>query len=182
MAAVGPAPKAVVAYIGLGSNLQDPIAQVRQALTDLEQLPESRVTARSSLYSSSPMGPKDQPTYINAVAQIETRLSPLALLGELQAIEDRHGRVRGAQRWGPRTLDLDLLLFGQAVIDEPTLTVPHPGVLEREFVLYPLAEIASDLTIPRIGKLADLLRDRPLGGLQRLAADGLAATGAADIP
>lgn len=147
----------VVASVGLGSNLDDPIAQIRRACAALANLPESRLLATSSLYRTPPMGPPDQPDYVNAAALLETRLAPLALLDALQAIEAAQGRVR-AERWGPRTLDLDLLLYGEARIETPRLTVPHPGLPERDFVLVPLREVAGDdLPVPGHGRLGDLI-------------------------
>ncbi len=154
----------VTAYIGLGSNLADPRAQLRRAFTALGQLPRSRLLTRSSLYRSAPMGPPDQPHYLNAVAALESGLAPLDLLAGLQAIEAAHQRVRG-ERWGPRTLDLDLLLYGDQTIDQATLTVPHPGLYERNFVLYPLAEIAPGLEIPGHGALGELLARCERGSL-----------------
>ncbi|MFN2348955.1 MAG: 2-amino-4-hydroxy-6-hydroxymethyldihydropteridine diphosphokinase [Thioalkalivibrio sp.] len=160
----------VLAYIGLGSNLQDPLDQVSRALATLSRLPDSRGLGRSSLYASPPMGPPDQPDYINAVACLETGLSPHALLDALQAIEQDHSRVRdGASRWGPRTLDLDILLYGDREIHDPDLRVPHGGLHERPFVLYPLAEIApADLVVPGMGTLSELLSRCPRDGLRRL--------------
>ena len=160
-------------YIGLGSNLDDPKRQVRKALQALTGLPGSTLCRYSSLYRSPPMGPQDQPDYINAVAELETGLSAAELLSLLQAIENQQGRVRGAARWGPRTLDLDILIYGQAQIKAPKLTVPHPGIAERPFVLYPLAEIAPDLEIPGCGALQELLDRCPPKGLKRLAPEGL---------
>ena len=154
----------VTAYIGLGSNLADPRTQLLRAFDELARLSRARLLARSSLYRSAPMGPPDQPDYLNAVAALETDLDPLALLAELQAIEAVHRRVRG-ERWGPRTLDLDLLLYGEQRIDLPTLTVPHPGLYERNFVLYPLAEIAPGLEIPGHGPLGELLARCARGSL-----------------
>lgn len=156
----------ITVYIGLGSNLAEPAMQVRRACEALGQLPESRLLACSSLYSSPPMGPPDQPDYINAVAALETPLSPHDLLAELQAIEQAQGRVR-ERRWGARTLDLDLLLYGDRQIDDQQLTVPHVGLPERAFVLYPLQEIAPTLVIPGQGPLADLVTRCPENGLQR---------------
>lgn len=135
-----------IAYIGLGSNLDAPIEQVRQALSELDMLPLSRLLAASSLYTSRPVGPQDQPDFINAVAALETRLSPLALLDQLQALEQQHRRRR-QRHWGPRTLDLDLLLYGNAAIYTPRLRVPHPQMTARAFVLAPLAEIAPSLEL-----------------------------------
>lgn len=155
-------------FIGLGSNLADPRAQLRRALDELAALPDSSLDATSSLYLSRPMGPQDQPDYINAVASLATGLEPEALLDALQAIEAAHRRVRSGERWGPRTLDLDVLLYGGQILETPRLTVPHPGLPERAFVLYPLAEIAPDLTVPGCGLLADLLARCPADGLQRL--------------
>ncbi|MGD8547744.1 MAG: 2-amino-4-hydroxy-6-hydroxymethyldihydropteridine diphosphokinase [Thiohalophilus sp.] len=153
-------------YIALGSNLDDPQAQVRQAMTELQELANSRLITVSSLYRSSPMGPAEQPDYINAVAAIDTELSPHALLDALQDIEQAHGRVRKGERWGPRTLDLDVLLYGEQVIDDQRLIIPHPGIAERAFVLYPLYEITGeDFNIPGHGPLQALLNrvatDRP---------------------
>ncbi len=152
------------AYIGLGSNLADPQAQLQRAITELAQLPQSQLLAQSSLYRSAPMGPQDQPDYLNAVVALETALPPLALLAELQTVEAAHQRVRG-ERWGPRTLDLDLLLYADRTIDLPALTVPHPGLYERNFVLYPLAEIAPGLEIPGLGVLGELLARCERGSL-----------------
>lgn len=157
-----------LAFIGLGSNLADPRVQVRRALDELAALPDSRLASASSLYRSPPMGPRNQPDYINAVARLDTGLEPEALLDALQAIEAAHRRVRSGERWGPRTLDLDLLLYGERRIDSPRLSVPHPGLPERSFVLYPLAEIAPELMIPGLGALATLLADCGRDGLQRL--------------
>ncbi len=145
-----------IAYIGLGSNLDDPVAQIRQAIAALENLPHSELEQVSSLYRSAPMGPQGQPDYINAVAKLKTTLQPLELLSILQAIENDQGRVRTI-RWGARTLDLDVLLFDDLEMQSERLTIPHPGLAEREFVVIPLAEIAKqDLHIPNVGELADL--------------------------
>ncbi len=145
----------VSAYLGLGSNLADPPAQLRRALAALARLPDSRLQAVSGLYRSPPMGPPDQPDYVNAVARLDTRLSPLALLDRLQAIERAQGRVRGIH-WGPRTLDLDLLLHGRARMRTERLVLPHPGLHERPFVLVPLAEIAPRLVLPGGAVVAEL--------------------------
>lgn len=141
-----------LAAVGLGSNLNDPVAQVSGALAALAALPDSEFLAASSLYRNPPMGPQDQPDYVNAAALLRTRLTAQALLQELQALERRQGRVR-ERRWGPRTIDLDLLLWGDATINEPGLIVPHPGLHERPFVLYPLAEIAPGLHVPGRGRV-----------------------------
>lgn len=147
----------VRAYIGLGSNLADPQAQLARAVAALRSLPASRLTALSRFYRSRPMGPADQPDYLNAVAMLDTRLEAHELLDALQSIENDQGRVRGPLRWGPRTLDLDLLLFGADIIDTGRLKVPHPGIAERNFVLYPLAEIAPELVLPDGRTLQQLL-------------------------
>jgi 2-amino-4-hydroxy-6-hydroxymethyldihydropteridine diphosphokinase len=160
-----------VVYIGLGSNLAEPQAQLREALLALAQLTETKLLAVSSLYLSDPLGPSDQPRYVNAVAQLECALEPLLLLDALQQIEQQQGRVRKDQRWGPRTLDLDILLFGQRLIDQPRLQVPHYHLHARAFVLYPLAELAGALLLPDGRQLDDLLRGCPFSGLERLPAD-----------
>jgi len=161
--------KPVTAYIGLGSNLQQPSEQVNQALQQLAKIPRTRLLTASPLYRSVPLGPADQPDYINAVAALATRLSPLALLDALQAIERQQGRVREGERWGPRTLDLDLLLYGDQQIHNDRLTVPHPGLGERNFVLYPLYDVAGeDLLIPGLDTLGHLLHACPKQGLELL--------------
>ena len=146
----------VVATIGLGANLNDPAAQVEYALAELGRLPGTRLRARSSLYASAPVGYVDQPDFINAVAQVETALAPRALLAALLDIEHRHGRERSFRN-APRTLDLDLLLYGDAHFHEDGLTLPHPRMHERGFVLLPLLEIAPDAVIPGHGRAADWL-------------------------
>lgn len=141
------------AYIGLGSNLDAPSRQIRDALRELDEAHGIELRQVSSLYGSEPMGPKDQPDYVNAVAEIETQLSPEELLKALFVIEDHHGRVRERQvRWGARTLDLDLLLFGDVQMNTPELTIPHVGICERAFVIFPLLEIAPEVEIPGVGK------------------------------
>ena len=147
---------AVKAYVGLGANLGKSEAQVRRAITALQTLPDTRLLATSSLYRSAPVGVGEQPDFINAVAAIETGLSARALLDELLAIEARFGRQRDFPGT-PRTLDLDLLLYGDRVIAKPGLIVPHPRMHERAFVLAPLAEIASDAIVPGKGPVAALL-------------------------
>ncbi|MCL7941285.1 2-amino-4-hydroxy-6-hydroxymethyldihydropteridine diphosphokinase [Halomonas sp. ATCH28] len=158
------------AWIGLGSNLDGPRGHVERALGELDRLPLTRRIAASRLYASVPVGPADQPDYINAVAHLETRLSPLALLDQLQALEQRHGRVRG-RRWGPRTLDLDLLLFDEHRVTLPRLTVPHPQMLQRAFVLVPLAELAPRLVLEG-QPLARLAAELDTGGLQPVLPQG----------
>lgn len=155
------------AYIGLGSNLEDPVQQLKTALQELDQLPDTRLTQASSLYSSKPVGPQDQPDFVNAVAQLETSLEPLALLDQLQALEHAHRRVR-ERHWGPRTLDLDLLLFGDQIMSHPRLTVPHAHMHERGFVLLPLAEISPNLSLPGKGSITDILSNIATDDLQIL--------------
>jgi len=159
----------VVAYIGLGSNLEQPLVQVRRAQAALDRIPDSCCSRHSPLYRSPPMGPAGQPDYINGVTRLETRLDPFQLLQQLQQIEHDQGRVR-AQRWGPRTLDLDLLLYGDRLIDAPALQVPHPGISQRAFVLYPLADLEPALQIPGQGALSALLAACPADGLERVSA------------
>jgi len=145
-----------VATVGLGANLGDPRRQLQAALEQLARLPDTRLLRASGFYRSAPVDAADQPDYVNAVAQLDTALSPEALLGWLQAIEQQHGRERPF-RSAPRTLDLDLLLYGDTRIDGPGLTVPHPRMHERAFVLRPLAEIAPDATVPGRGEVRTLL-------------------------
>ncbi|MGB5353501.1 MAG: 2-amino-4-hydroxy-6-hydroxymethyldihydropteridine diphosphokinase [Woeseia sp.] len=144
------------AYIGLGSNLDDPVAQIDKAFAALDTLKHSQLLLRSPKYGSAPLGPQDQPDYVNAVAGILTTLSPEELLAQLQAIEKQQGRVRSGERWGARTLDLDLLVYGSEVIDSPNLQVPHPRIAERNFVLLPLNDIAPELRIPGYATVARL--------------------------
>jgi len=158
----------ITAYIGLGSNLSNPAEQIKSARTAITQTPGVRERSFSSLYHSPPMGPQDQPDYVNAVMSVATDLSPIDLLRQLQRIENDHGRVRKSERWGARTLDLDLLIYGEQLIDLPDLTVPHPGLTERAFVLYPLFEIAPQLVVPGKGHIADLLARCPINELKRL--------------
>jgi len=155
-------------YIGLGSNLADPHAQVERALEALSDLPHTRLLRRSRLYRSAPWGRADQPEFVNAVAQVQTEFSARALLDALLAIERGAGRERGATRWGPRVLDLDILLYGDQLIDEPGLRVPHPHLHERAFVLLPLAEIAPDLSVPGRGRIAELARQIDPAGCRPL--------------
>jgi len=166
----------IVACIALGSNLGDPLAQIGQAWTDLANLPQSRLTDCSSLYRSKPVGFTEQPDFINAAAIIVTQLSPRALLVELLRIEARHGRNRTFKN-APRSLDLDLLLYDGLVMHEPGLTLPHPRMIERAFVLAPLAEIAADLTIPGHGRVADCLARLDQHGIHRLPPEPMRAAG-----
>lgn len=144
------------AYIGLGSNLNMPTRQVETALEQLGDIPLTRLVAASSLYRSAPFGGIEQPDFVNAAAALLTQLGPGELLDELQGIETRQGRERGDTRWGPRVLDLDLLVHGAAVVDQAGIRVPHPGIAERNFVLLPLREIAPELVIPGLGRVASI--------------------------
>ncbi|MCP8633836.1 2-amino-4-hydroxy-6-hydroxymethyldihydropteridine diphosphokinase [Pseudomonas mosselii] len=155
------------AFIGLGSNLDEPAEQLRSALQALDLITDTRLAAASALYTSDSLLP-GQPRYTNAVAAIDTTLAPLALLDALQSIENDQGRVR-KERWGPRTLDLDMLLFGDQVIDVPRLKVPHYHMHARPFVLYPLAELVpAEFRLADGRALAQLLEDCPFVGLERL--------------
>ncbi|MDX1573296.1 MAG: 2-amino-4-hydroxy-6-hydroxymethyldihydropteridine diphosphokinase [Methylophaga sp.] len=157
----------MLAYIGLGSNLEAPTEQIKTALIDLQSLPATKLLKTSSLYASPPMGPQDQPDYINAVALLDTTLPAHDLLDTLHAIEQQHGRQR-KRHWGERTLDLDILLYGQQMIEDERLSVPHPGLNQRAFVVYPLLEIAGDILIPGQGNLQAIASRCPRGALQRL--------------
>ncbi len=145
----------VTAFIALGSNLGDPAQQIRSALRALAALPETRLVRQSSFYRNPPEGGLAQPEFVNAAAQIETRADPRELLDRLLEIERAHGRARDFPN-APRTLDLDVVLYGDRVVREPGLTIPHPRMLERAFVLVPLAEIAPDAAVPGRGRVADL--------------------------
>tara|TARA_B100002003_G_C14048425_1_gene505016 strand:- start:620 stop:1123 length:504 start_codon:yes stop_codon:yes gene_type:complete len=155
-------------YIGLGSNQGESQALLKSALGAIDGISKTRVLSTSSLYASAPMGPQNQPDFINSVALLETSLAPLALLRALQEIEQTHGRVRKKERWGPRTLDLDILLFGDQTLATPELTVPHYGMAEREFVLVPLFEIAPGMIMPDGKPLAAWVAKLSLDGLRRL--------------
>ena len=159
----------VSAYIGLGSNLDDPIRQIDDAFKLLDALPESDVVSRSSMYRSEPYGPVEQPDFINAVAGLRTILPAVSLLELLQDIERTQGRAREHQRWGPRIIDLDLLVFGAQEITDTALTVPHSGIAERNFVLLPLREIAPNLLIPGLGLLSDIVVDVDEPRIERIS-------------
>jgi 2-amino-4-hydroxy-6-hydroxymethyldihydropteridine diphosphokinase len=161
-------PQHVRAYIGLGSNLADPQAQVEAAFFALDALPQTRLLCRSRLYVSAPWGRLDQPEFINAAAEIETELSPRDLMQALLAVERTFGRTRNGDRWGPRILDLDLILYGDRVVDEPGLHVPHPHLHERAFVLQPLADIAPQIDIPGHGPIGRVLAGVDTSGCQVL--------------
>lgn len=146
------------AYIGLGSNLDDPVQHIQSALKQIDNHQQIDIIKRSSLYRSKPIGPQDQPDFINAVVAVTTELEPLALLEAMQTIEHQHGRIREIH-WGARTLDLDLLLYNDEVIDHERLIIPHPHLTKRAFVLIPLAEINPELHIPGFTNVAKLLDD-----------------------
>ena len=160
------------AYIGLGSNLQQPLRQVTTALAEIDQLPGTRVLKASPWYRSAAVGPGTQPDYINGAALVSTTLAAPALLEELQGIEQRHGRER-TLRWGARTLDLDILLYGDLQLDSERLTVPHPRLRDRNFVLYPLADLTPDLVMPDGVALRDLLANVSPQGIVRLDSDDI---------
>ncbi|WP_076918377.1 2-amino-4-hydroxy-6-hydroxymethyldihydropteridine diphosphokinase [Pseudoalteromonas sp. SK18] len=155
-------------YLGLGANLNNPKKQLDNAVIALKSLPNSEFIACSHYYASKPMGPQDQPDYVNAVACINTSLEPEQLLDLTQAIELEHGRVRKAERWGARTLDIDILLFGEHILNTERLTVPHYGLTEREFVVYPLQEIAPELILPSGASIQQIANTLPLNDLQQL--------------
>jgi len=157
------------AFVALGANLEDPVQQVRHAITELGSIEHTQVLAVSSLYRTAPVGYADQPDFINAVAKLRTGLSPHELLDALHAIEDRHGRRRSVRN-APRTLDLDLLLYGIRIVREGDLTLPHPRMHERAFVLMPLLEIAPDAPVPGHASVAQLLEQVDRRGVERLDA------------
>jgi 2-amino-4-hydroxy-6-hydroxymethyldihydropteridine diphosphokinase len=146
-----------VAYIGIGSNLDEPEGQVASAIDALRRLPQSRLQRVSRLFRTPPWGRAEQPAFINAVAELATRLSPRELLDVLLAIERERGRHRDGTRWGPRVIDLDILLYGDISIDEDGLRIPHPHIAERAFVLLPLADLDGDLYVPGQGRVRELL-------------------------
>lgn len=158
-----------IAFIGLGSNLEDPGAQLQRAFADLDRLPDTRMVARSSLYRSAPVGYLDQPDFVNAVAQVETALAPQDLLRDLLRIEHEHGRER-TFRNAPRTLDLDVLLYDDLQLHEHGLTIPHPQMHLRAFVLQPLLEIAPGCIIPGIGSAEQALSACAGQALERMHA------------
>lgn len=161
---------AVTCYLGLGSNLGDPAANLHSAIAQIAATAGIGLRGVSRFYASKPMGPQDQPDYVNAVVCVQTTLSAHDLLQALFVVERAHGRVRDASlRWGPRTLDLDLLLYGAETIDTPELQVPHPGICERSFVALPLADLAPRQVLPNGRKLQDCLQDLPCDDLYPLA-------------
>lgn len=155
------------AYVALGSNLESPQTQVKRAFALLEKISSTLLVGRSALYRSQPMGPQDQPEFVNAVAGLLTQLDALQLLAELQGIEREMGRKAPAYRWGPRIIDLDLLAYGASRYESNELRIPHPGIRERNFVLFPLRDVAPELEIPGVGRVSDLAA--------RIGAAGLAA-------
>ncbi len=155
-------------YIGLGSNLDDPQTQLKEAIISLEMIPSSSVVKTSSFYKSKPVGPQDQPDYINAVVELDTELSAQVLMDYLQGIENKQGRVR-KQKWGPRTLDLDILLYGDEIIQGDSLEIPHVEMHKRGFVLLPLDEISPDCIIPGVGSVQTLLKKMNTDDLMVLA-------------
>lgn len=155
------------AFVGIGSNLKDPCAQVKQAFEELGEIPRTRLTRKSSLYRSEPVGYADQPEFVNAVAELDSALSPLELLQQLKQIENRHGRKRSFPN-APRTLDLDFLLYEDRIFLHPDLTLPHPRMHERAFVLKPLLEIAPDAFIPGIGPARTSLEKISLQKAERI--------------
>jgi 2-amino-4-hydroxy-6-hydroxymethyldihydropteridine diphosphokinase len=164
-------PAPVRAYVGLGANLGDPLVQLRMAVAAISRLPSTAVAGTSSVYRSAPVGYLDQPDFYNAVVGVDTRLSPQALLDALLAIEHEGGRTREFRN-SPRLIDLDLLLYGDRVVDQPRLTVPHPRLAGRAFVLLPLVELAPSGAVPGLGPLAMLARAPAVGAqsIERLGA------------
>jgi 2-amino-4-hydroxy-6-hydroxymethyldihydropteridine diphosphokinase len=172
--AAGPArdPQAarwVPAYVALGSNLDDPARQVARAFDALAtELPRTRLVARSALYRTRPMGPIEQPDFVNAVAGLLTQLDARALLHELKTLETRLGRAAPIVRWGPRLIDLDLLVHGTTCMQEEGITVPHPGIAQRAFVLVPFSDVSPSLVVPGVGRVCDLMRQVDTMGLERI--------------
>jgi 2-amino-4-hydroxy-6-hydroxymethyldihydropteridine diphosphokinase len=156
------------AYVGLGSNLERPAVQVRRALEALDTLPDTRLIARSSLFGSKPWGPVAQPDFVNAAAGLLTQLDASGLFSALRALESSLGGATPRERWGPRLIDIDLLLFDRERVETAELRLPHPGIVERNFVLYPLRELAPDLTVPGCGRVAELAARVDSGGIWRL--------------
>jgi 2-amino-4-hydroxy-6-hydroxymethyldihydropteridine diphosphokinase len=146
-----------VAYIGIGSNLDDPERQVQSAVEALARLPHSRLLRASRLFRTPPWGRAEQPAFVNAAAMLATSLSPRELLDALLTIERERGRHRDGTRWGPRVIDLDILLYGDLSVDEDGLRIPHPHIAERAFVLLPLADLDAELCVPGRGRVRDLL-------------------------
>lgn len=158
------------AYVALGSNLAAPQRQVEQAFDALAAIPDTLLVARSGLWRTAPMGPQDQPQFVNAAAGLLTRLPPRELLAVLKAVERRMGRTEPAVRWGPRVIDLDLAVYADERIEEPGLSLPHPGLHQRNFVLYPLSEIAAELWVPGLDRVGRLRERVSATGIERLGA------------
>jgi 2-amino-4-hydroxy-6-hydroxymethyldihydropteridine diphosphokinase len=158
----------VAAYVGIGSNLDDPERQVRRAIEALASIPQTRFVRASRLFRTAPWGRTDQPAFVNAAAEIATTLEPRELLDALLEIERAQGRHRDGTRWGPRTLDLDILLYGDRMIDEPGLAIPHPHLAERAFVLLPLVDLDAALQVPGRGRISELLRAVDTNGVSPL--------------
>ena len=162
----------IPAYVALGSNLSDPERQIELGVLGARRARDTQLVARSALWKNPPLGPQDQPDFVNAAAGLLTTRTPRDFLAALKDIERRMGRTEPAVRWGPRVIDLDLLVFGDRRIDEPGLTLPHPGLPQRNFVLYPLAEFAAELWVPGHGRVRMLQRQATGDGLERLAPRG----------
>ena len=159
----------MLAYIALGSNLNNPVEQIHLALAALKKIPETHLIIHSHLYHSKPLGPQNQPDYINAVAALETQLEPIELLNILLEIEKQQGRIRTHERWGARILDLDIILYDNIVLNTPELTLPHPGLPVRNFWLYPLLEIVSDLILPDGTSLSTRVQQCSSKSLEKMA-------------
>ncbi|WP_392558966.1 2-amino-4-hydroxy-6-hydroxymethyldihydropteridine diphosphokinase [Orbus mooreae] len=156
-----------IVFIALGANLGDPSSQANDAIEAIKTLTSTQVLQVSPFYRSKPLGPQDQPDYLNAVLKIETTLLPLELLSAVQEIEKNLGRVRKSNRWGPRTLDLDILLYDDLILTSEILTIPHYDMKNREFVLYPLFDIAPELVLPDKQRISDLLQKVPMNNMVR---------------
>lgn len=156
------------AYVGIGSNLNHPETQVRGALSSLSTLPATRLVRASPLYGSRPFGPVRQPPYVNAVAALLTQQELPSFFAALRTLEHQLGRISPRERWGPRVIDLDLLVFSQEQLQSPDLTLPHPGIVQRNFVLYPLREVAPELYVPGCGRVAWLAERVDPAGIWRL--------------
>lgn len=166
------------AYIGVGSNLEDPVTQVARGCDALAQLPRTQLVVTSKYYRSAPLGPQDQPPFVNAVAALLTQLDPFELLASLKGLEKRLGRAQPIVRWGPRIIDFDVLIFGEQRIATDSLRVPHPGLAERAFVLRPLLDIAPDLQVPGLDKVRVLFaRIEPNAVIEEMALVGSSAAG-----
>jgi len=150
-------------FVGLGSNMNEPLKQLEKAVAAIRQIPDTTVQKLSGMYASAPMGPEDQPDYMNAVVELQSGLDAQVLLESLQMIEQQQGRCRDGERWTQRTLDLDILLYGNDVIHTDTLTIPHPGMHQRSFVLQPLKELDATIVIPGRGNINDCLDGDLLG-------------------